>query len=90
MVENFSWTDPKDDARIYAFAKKITDVIDRKLAAAGQSAKYRYINDAGEGQQIFQSYGPGSLAKLKAIRAKYDPKRLYTDLMPGGWKVDKA
>lgn len=90
MVENFSWTDSNDDARIYAFIKQVTATIEKKLSAAGQLAKYRYLNDAGEGQEIFQSYGAGNLEKLKAIRAKYDPKRFYTDLMPGGWKVDKA
>jgi len=90
MVENFSWTDSNDDARIHTFIKSVTATIEKKLAAAGQLAKYRYLNDAGEGQEIFQSYGAGNLAKLKAIRAKYDPKRFYTDLMPGGWKVDKA
>lgn len=90
MVENFSWTDSNDDARIDAFIKLVTATIENKLSAAGQLAKYRYLNDAGEGQKIFQNYGDGNLAKLKAIRAKYDPKRIYTDLMPGGWKVDKA
>ncbi|KAH9208945.1 hypothetical protein DL95DRAFT_478805 [Leptodontidium sp. 2 PMI_412] len=90
MVENFSWTDPKDDARIYATMKKVTATIESKLSAAGQLARYQYLNDAGEGQKVFQGYGPGNLAKLKAIREKYDPNRYYTDLMPGGWKVDEA
>lgn len=90
MVENFSWTDAKDDARIYATMKKVTATIESKLSAAGQLARYQYLNDAGEGQKVFQGYGPGNLAKLKAIREKYDPNRYYTDLMPGGWKVDEA
>ncbi|CZR68267.1 related to 6-HYDROXY-D-NICOTINE OXIDASE [Phialocephala subalpina] len=88
MVENFSWTDSADDDRIFAFAVEVTAVIEGKLEAAGQAAKYKYMNDAGLGQQIFQNYGPGNLVKLKAIRAKYDPFNVYTDLMPGGWKVD--
>lgn len=90
MVENFSWADSNDDTRIYAFIKLVTATIEKKLSAVGQLAKYRYLNDAGEGQEIFQSYGAGNLAKLKVIRARYDPKRFYTDLMPGGWKVDHA
>jgi len=90
MVENFSWTNPADDARINTFAAKITEIIETKLSAANQQAKYHYMNDAGSGQEIFQNYGPGNLAKLKAIRAKYDPKKVYTNLMPGGWKVDSA
>ena len=90
MVENFSWTDPADDARIHASAEQITDVIEAKLAAFGQAAQYHYMNDAGFGQKVFQGYGSGNLAKLQLIRAKYDPLKVYTDLMPGGWKVDAA
>lgn len=90
MVENFSWTDPADDSKINDFAVEVTDAIEAKLAAAGQAAQYRYMNDAGLGQAIFQNYGAGNLAKLKSIRAKYDPQKLYTNLMPGGWKVDDA
>ena len=90
MVENFSWTNPADDARMNAFAVKVTGVLNAKLQAAGQDATYRYMNDAGLGQMIFQNYGPGNLAKLKTIRTKYDPSKVFTDLMPGGWKVDSA
>ena len=90
MVENFSWTDPTDDARISAFAEQVTNVIEAKLQAAGQASQYHYMNDAGFGQEIFQGYGAGNLAKLQSIRTKYDPLKVYTDLMPGGWKVDAA
>ena len=90
MVENFSWTDPADDATIYAFAAQVTDIIEAKLLAAGQAAQYHYMNDAGLGQEIFQNYGTGNLAKLQSIRAKYDPLKVYTNLMPGGWKVNAA
>ncbi|KAL3426022.1 Bifunctional solanapyrone synthase 4 [Phlyctema vagabunda] len=88
MVQNFSWSDVKDDIRIYAFADEVTQLIEERLAAVGQLATYRYMNDAGFGQQIFQNYGPGNLEKLQSIRQNYDPLRVYTDLMPGGWKVD--
>lgn len=90
MVENFSWTNSTDDAKIHAFAINVTDVMDAKLTAAGQKAQYQYMNDAGYEQEIFQNYGNGSLAKLKAIREKYDHANVYTDLLPGGWKVDLA
>ncbi|RFU35031.1 hypothetical protein B7463_g1267, partial [Scytalidium lignicola] len=90
MVENFSWTNPADDARISSFAAQVTNTIEAELIAAGQAAQYHYMNDAGLGQEIFQGYGPGNLAKLKAIRSKYDPSKAFTNLMPGGWKVDAA
>jgi hypothetical protein len=90
MVENFSWTDPADDSLINAFAVNVTSVLEAKLTAAGQLAQFKYMNDAGYGQEVFQNYGAGNLAKLQAIRTKYDPQGIFTYLMPGGWKVATA
>jgi hypothetical protein len=48
------------------------------------------LDNADKGQKIFESYGLESVLKLKAIRDKYDPNRVFTDLMPGGFTIDKA
>ena len=90
MVENFTWTEASDDARVHAAADQITADINRLLQARSFDAKYIYMNDAGKGQPIFQGYPDANLKKLKAIRTKYDPLRIYTNLMPGGWKVADA
>jgi hypothetical protein len=39
------------------------------------------------GQRVFESYGAENLERLKKVRRKYDPLKVYTELMPGGWKV---
>ncbi|KAK2808723.1 hypothetical protein FQN50_004394 [Emmonsiellopsis sp. PD_5] len=90
MVQNFSWDKSDDDKLISDACASITAEINTKLEAVGQKADYQYMNDAGEGQQVFQNYGPGNLATLKKIRQKYDPDRLFTDAMEGGWKVESA
>lgn len=90
MVENYSWHHSSYDSRIEDFAVQLTEQIKQKLAAAGQLANYEYMNDAGYGQEIFQNYGPGNLARLQTIRDIYDPLKVYTNLMPGGWKVANA
>ncbi|KXH59262.1 FAD binding domain-containing protein [Colletotrichum salicis] len=87
VVENLTWQDAKDDAATKAFADSVTAEIEDGLVAKGVAGGYLYLNDAGQGQKIFQSYPAANLAKLKAIRAKYDPLRIYTNLLVGGWKV---
>ncbi|KAK1493566.1 FAD binding domain-containing protein [Colletotrichum cuscutae] len=87
VVENLTWQDAKDDAAVKAFADSVTAEIEAGLVAKGVAGGYLYLNDAGQGQKIFQSYPAANLAKLKAIRAKYDPLRIYTNLLVGGWKV---
>ncbi|OLN81263.1 Bifunctional solanapyrone synthase 4 [Colletotrichum chlorophyti] len=90
VVENLSWQDAKDDTAARAFAEGITADIEAGLEARGVAGGYLYLNDAGKGQPIFQSYPAANLARLKAIRTKYDPLRVYTNLLTGGWKVVNA
>ena len=38
-----------------------------------------FMNDAGPTQDVYTSYGPETLAKMKAAKAKYDPKGFFTN-----------
>lgn len=49
-----------------------------------------YLNDADKGQDVFGGYPAENVKALQRIREKYDPDRVFTDLMPGGWKVAHA
>ncbi|EEH05600.1 FAD binding domain-containing protein [Histoplasma capsulatum G186AR] len=90
VVQDLSWTDAKYDQRIAEYRRLAAAKTEAKLAAAGLKAEYRYMNDADKGQTVFETYGGDNLAKLKEIRAKYDPTRLFTDSLAGGWKVEHA
>lgn len=86
-VLNLSWQDPDDDVTSRAFARSITADIEAALDDKGVMGGYLYMNDAGKGQPVFQNYPTDNLARLKEIRTKYDPLRIYTNLLIGGWKV---
>lgn len=90
MVENFTFTNASEDAIVEAAADAITAEINALMAQKSYSASYLYMNDAGKGQRVFQSYPAANLRRLKAVRAKYDPLRVYTNLLVGGWKVADA
>lgn len=93
IEESFMWKDPADDARMATFL----DVVNANITAAlteqvGEDSqhKYLYLNDADYNQPVFEGYPKGNVMMMKMIREKYDPERVFTDLMPGGWKVDRA
>ncbi|KAF2470782.1 FAD binding domain-containing protein [Lindgomyces ingoldianus] len=90
MDESWSWTREEDDETILNFADSVTADINKQLQAKGLAGTYLYMNDAGKGQPIFQSYPAKNLERLKEVREKYDPSRIYTNLTPGGWKVLQA
>lgn len=90
LVVNWTWQSSADDAAVEAAADTITADINALLARKSYNATYLYMNDAGKGQRVFQSYPPANLRRLKAIRTKYDPLKIYTNLLVGGWKVADA
>jgi len=66
------WLDPRDDARCLAWAREFFQ------AAAPHAAGGVYINFLNEDEvdRIADAYGP-NYARLKAIKAKYDPDNLF-------------
>ncbi|PLB47787.1 putative FAD dependent oxidoreductase, partial [Aspergillus steynii IBT 23096] len=76
------------DEDVDAFYGKVNGEIKKNLDAEGiEMAKFIYLNDANPSQSIFDTFHPDNVQRLKKIRAKYDPSRVFTDLMPGGFKV---
>lgn len=90
MVKNWTSTSADDDATVQAAADVITVAINNQLAAKGYTVDYIYLNDASEGQQVFQNYPAVNVAKLQSIRAKYSSLKIYTNLVLGGWKVENV
>jgi hypothetical protein len=77
----------EDYRALQEFSEYFHAEVTKKLKEKGLHAEFLYMNDAGEGQKVFESYGGENLRKLKEIREKYDPLKVYSELMPGGWKV---
>lgn len=67
-------------------ADAVISNITEQLTDSGLNSSFVFLNDAGAGQEVFQNYGKGSLSRLKYVRDSVDPNRVFTDLMPGGWK----
>ncbi|OBT75586.1 hypothetical protein VF21_05877 [Pseudogymnoascus sp. 05NY08] len=82
-----SWSNVTDDTRILAAARNMVNRSDTAARAAGLGNAYLYQNYASAEQDVFGSYGATNLAKLKAIRKKYDPSGVWQKLQPGYFKV---
>ena len=87
VEEAITWGDAADTPKIEAFVQETNANITAQLAAKGLDVPYIYLNDADPDQLVFQGYPAENVQRLKEIRSKYDPLRIYTDLMPGGFKV---
>ncbi len=87
VEEAFTWGDGADDAMIESFVLSVNANITTQLEAINATRAYNYLNDADEDQKVLEGYPAENVVRLKEIRSKYDPLMIYTNLMPGGWKV---
>lgn len=89
VEEAISWGSGGEfDNEVAEWVKNVNVEMERKLKEVNGLNRYVYLNDADKGQKVFEGYGSESVERLKTVRAKYDPERVFTDLMPGGWKVE--
>ncbi|KAI1124636.1 hypothetical protein F5Y10DRAFT_24344 [Nemania abortiva] len=89
-VESPLWSNPADDERVLGVHAEANAKIRENLVAAGLGPlPFVYLSDIQKSQipETFPAYGAENLQKLKDIRDKYDPGRVFTDLVPGGAKV---
>ncbi|RYP17192.1 hypothetical protein DL767_010062 [Monosporascus sp. MG133] len=82
-----SWSDATDDAAIDRAARQLIAAIQQDTRALDALDPYVYINYAAPWQRPIDSYGETSLQRLRSVRRAYDPNRIFTDLVPGGFKV---
>lgn len=90
VEQAISWGNAADDTVIEEFVRTVNANMTAQLTAINATAKYIYLNDADIDQPVFQGYPAENVARLKDIRDKYDPTMVYTNLMPGGFKVAHA
>lgn len=89
-VESPLWSNPEDDERVLAVHAEANAKIRENLSAAGLGPlPFMYLSDIQKSQipETFPAYGAENLQNLKAIRDRYDPDRVFTELLPGGAKV---
>jgi hypothetical protein len=77
----------KDDSVAHEATKSLMAKIDKAIDQEDSNIDYRFMSDASWDQDVLASYGADNVAKLKKVRAKYDPGLVFTYLVPGGFKL---
>ena len=82
-----TWNSASDDALV---TQKAQELYTRSEAAAeelGVQNKYLYLNYAAEWQDPIAGYGSEVKARLQATSRKYDPRGVFQNQVPGGFKL---
>lgn len=86
-VLSFSWSSSASDTIINELVEALDSKINAAFEKAGVREKYLYLNDADSSQDVLETYPEENVKKLISIRNKYDPDKVLTDLLVGGWKI---
>ncbi|KAK6189164.1 hypothetical protein LQW54_013554 [Pestalotiopsis sp. IQ-011] len=82
-----SWTEASDDGVVNAAAKSLIGGIADAAQKLNGLDHYIYLNYADKDQDVIPSYGTASVSKLQAVRDRVDPQGVFTNQVPGGYKI---
>jgi hypothetical protein len=89
LLLSLTWSEAKDDTRVETAAKALTITISEELEKLQALDPFIYVNYAARWQDPVSGYGSSAVERLKRIQKEYDPARVFTKQVPGGFKLDK-
>ncbi|KAK8015779.1 hypothetical protein PG991_008667 [Apiospora marii] len=89
MVCSFGWewSHEADDATVIAGIKAVLGQAVDAAKERGLYHPFKYMNYAAEDQDPVSSYGADSVGFLKKVRDMYDSDGVFTELVPGWFKI---
>lgn len=87
---SFYWINAADDAKVYQILETIISRITQAAIARGLNLPFLFPNNAGHEQAVLQSFGADNVQRLKAVAAKYDPKRVFQRLQNDGYLLSRV
>lgn len=86
---DFQWNSTADDDQVLSTEKMILDKAAELAKSRGLLHRYIYQNYAYITQDVFEGYGPESMAKLQKVQREYDLEYVFEDLQPGYFKLGR-
>lgn len=81
------WHDEADSERATAATAALVKAVEKAARDLGAYDPFVYMNYATNWQDPISSYGDESVRQLRELRARVDPKGVFTHLVPGGFKI---
>ncbi|GAD94226.1 oxidoreductase, FAD-binding, putative [Paecilomyces variotii No. 5] len=85
-----TWSTSEHDTLVSETSQSMLDEINAAAAKLGGLDPYIYLNYAGQHQDPIVSYGAKSVRHLQQVRARVDPNKVFTDQVPGGYKIPSS
>ncbi|KAJ5536570.1 hypothetical protein N7513_009756 [Penicillium frequentans] len=89
LIWQFStgWDLAQDDLRVEAWSRQLAEHLHSINVEKGIASEFIYMGDAGEWQDPFAGFPTENVARMRSIRANYDPSGVFSRLNWGGFKL---
>lgn len=88
IVELFaSWANAADDGLVDSTLQALLEAINSRARELDGHDPYLFANYAGKNQAVMASYGTESVQRMRRISQAVDPKGIWRELVPGGYKI---
>lgn len=84
---SLTWDSATDDTSLVGDANKLILDIEMKAKARNVFKKFKYLNYANVNQPVVEGYGAGNVVRLRAVSKLYDPRGIFQQAVPGGFKM---
>jgi hypothetical protein len=81
------WANQADDERVYAASAALITTLEKAARSLDAYDPYLYLDYSAFWQNPIASYGQPSVQQLQQLRARVDPKGVFTYRVPGGFKI---
>jgi hypothetical protein len=87
LVLDIGWWKEEDDAVAHNATRSLLNKIEQATKAEDTYMRYIFMNDASWDQPVIDHYGTNNVRRMRQVRSKYDPKSVFYNLVPGGFKL---
>ncbi|KAI5919906.1 cytochrome P450 [Camillea tinctor] len=84
---SMTWSNAADDDAVDKAARELIAAIQRDVSELDALDPFLYVNYAAPWQRPIEGYGEASVERLQRVQRTYDPGRVFTNLVPGGFKI---
>lgn len=89
VMATMTWSNAEDDKVVNSAVRDLISTIERDVGKLGKLDPFIYINYAAPWQNPIASYGKASVDRLLMTQRKYDARRVFTYMVPGGFKLPR-
>lgn len=82
-----TWDFAYNDDKVHQAARDLFRRVEKRAEEMGLDNSFIYLNYADKWQDPISGYGVQSVDTLKNVAARYDPKGLFQNQVPGGHKI---